>query len=70
MFDFLTQEEVTELTGKQRSNAQGAALKAMRIPAVCRPDGRWLVLRATISARFKQPLPERKEIEPDWAALL
>ena len=70
---FLTTEEVAELTGRQRSDAQVRALRFMGIEHKVRPDGSVAVLRAHVERIFGGAIkaPERKTgtSEPDWAAL-
>ena len=46
---FLSPDELTELTGKQRPAAQIRALRSMGIRHHVRPDGRPVVLRADLA---------------------
>jgi hypothetical protein len=63
---FLTEQEVAELTGKQRHRAQVRALARMRIECHVRPDGRPIVSRLV----FAQTMGNgTKEAEPDFEAL-
>ncbi|MCI1005191.1 DUF4224 domain-containing protein [Herbaspirillum sp. C7C8] len=49
---FLTEEELLELTGKQRPRSQQKALNQMGIPFRVRADGKTLVHRETILQLF------------------
>jgi hypothetical protein len=64
---FLTEQEVAELTGKQRHGAQVRALARMGIQCRVRPDGRPIVSRAA----FEQAMGTNtgSQAEPDFGAL-
>lgn len=49
---FLTAEEMIEMTGRQRSDAQVRVLKFMGIEHRIRPDGKVVVLRAHVESVF------------------
>lgn len=49
---FLNDEELLELTGKQRSRSQQKALNQMGITFRVRADGKTLVLKETINQVF------------------
>ena len=61
---FLTQDEMVELTGFQRSSAQARALRTMGVEHKIRADGRVLVLRKHIEELFGAH--KRKEKEHQW----
>lgn len=46
----LTPEEIVELTGRTRANAQARVLNALGIPHRPRPDGSLVVARASVDA--------------------
>ncbi len=48
----LSPRELSELTGKRRSDAQARVLSHMGIPFTTRPDGTLAVLRAAVEARL------------------
>lgn len=67
---FLTPDEVRELTGRLRRDAQAAALRHMGIEHKVRPDGSIAVLRAHVEREFGvDEQTQTKDIEPDWNAL-
>lgn len=69
---FLTREEIIELTGRKRKDAQLAALRFMGIEHRVRPDGSIAILRAHVQQEFAGYHPERgaeKRVEPNWAAI-
>jgi hypothetical protein len=67
---FLTPDEVRELTGRQRRDAQAAALRHMGIEHKVRPDGSIAVLRAHVEREFGGETTQHQDnIEPDWNAL-
>jgi hypothetical protein len=49
---FLNDEDLLQLTGKQRSRAQQTALNQMGIPFKVRADGRTLVLISVVEQLF------------------
>lgn len=57
---FLTPEELAELTGRRRSDAQAAALRSMGIEHLRRPDGRIVVSRAHVDAMLGVAAPSAK----------
>ena len=69
---FLTVDEVRELTGRQRRQAQGETLRALGIEHRVRPDGSVLVLRAHVEHQLGGGTPstrKRREYEIDRSAL-
>jgi hypothetical protein len=64
----LTADEVAELTGRVRSNAQAKALRSMGIEYRQRPDGSLAVLRSCVEKVLGggDPKPRRKT-EPDFS---
>jgi hypothetical protein len=60
---FLNEEELFELTGKQRARSQQKALNQMGITFRVRADGKTLVLKETIQQHFsaKPPSAPKKE---------
>ena len=69
---FLTPEELTELTGRQRRDAQVRALRYMGIEHRVRPDGTVAVLKTHVEQSFGETQSHDKvvkQIEPDWSAL-
>lgn len=71
---FLTPDELIELTGKRRRDAQVRALRFMGIEHRPRPDGSVVVLRAHVEqvlglvdgALGKKKV---KDVEPDWSMI-
>jgi hypothetical protein len=69
----LSYDELVELTGRRRRDAQLIALKYMGIEHRVRPDGSLAVLRSHVSHIFGAPVdkaalqPTRKE--PNWKAI-
>lgn len=67
---FLTQDEVQELTQRQRRDAQRRVLVQMGISHKVRPDGSLAVLKAHVEKVFDGKLASAKlAAEPDWDAL-
>jgi len=69
---FLTPEELTELTGRQRRDAQVRALRYMGIEHRVRPDGTVAVLKTHVEQSFGETHSHDKvvkQVEPDWSAL-
>jgi hypothetical protein len=68
---FLSDDELTSLTGAKRRDARVRALRAMGIEHRVRPDGTVIVLRSHVEqllggAPSNRVTPER---EPNWDAL-
>ena len=68
---FLTKEELQALTGRQRRDAQVAALRQMGIEHKIRPDGSPAVLRAHVEELLggTRYTTNQDLIEPDWGNL-
>lgn len=67
---FLTPEELAELTGRRRSDAQAAALRGMGIEHLRRPDGRIVVSRAHVDAMLGvAPSAKVKDFTLDLSAV-
>jgi hypothetical protein len=69
---FLDRDELVELTGRRRSDAQVRTLCAMGIEHRVRPDGSVAVLLAHVEQLFGATAPVRRQeqnAEPDWSAL-
>lgn len=67
MSDYLSADELIELTGRTRRKAQLRALARQGIPAITNADGKPLVLRA---ARDSIMSPKRRrKPEPNWGAI-
>jgi hypothetical protein len=68
---FLTVEEVRNLTGKVRNQAQIAALRHMGIEHRVRPDGTVAVLRAHVESSLGLLNQARNItlVEPNWSAI-
>ncbi|SPA44654.1 DUF4224 domain-containing protein [Cupriavidus taiwanensis] len=66
----LSEEELRELTRKQKYSAQIRALRAMGIEHKVRPDGTVAVLRSHIERLMDGGSKTRKEKtwEPNWGA--
>ena len=60
---FLNDEELFELTGKQRASSQQKALNQMGITFRVRADGKTLVLKETIHQHFSANLPSTPKKE-------
>lgn len=67
--DFLTDEEIREITGKRTPAAQYRCLVQMSIPCIQRPDRSILVLRANALKRLGMTAEPKKNTEPNWSAL-
>jgi sialic acid synthase SpsE len=68
---FLTSDEVKELTGRVRRDAQVAALRFMGIDHKKRPDGSLAVLRSHVDKLLggeTEKKPEKAR-EPNWDAI-
>jgi hypothetical protein len=68
---FLTPDELIDLTGYQRSDAQMRVLRFMGIEHRQRPDGKVIVLRLTVEKLLGASIVNRvgKAIEPNWSAI-
>lgn len=61
----LTPDELRELTGRKRNDAQRAELRAMGIPYRVRTDGTVVVLRIDVEGRRATISPQREpELRP------
>lgn len=64
----LTRDELHELTGKARSDAQRRVLESMGIPYKARPDGSPAVLRQVVQILMGAPAatirPREPEVQP------
>lgn len=65
---FLTDNEVRELTRRERYSAQVRALRRMGIDHRIRPDGSVLVLRSHVESLFSGHVASNDQ-EPNWGAL-
>ncbi len=50
--DFLSDDEIELVTGRQRFSAQKRMLERMKIPFIPRPDNTLLVLRSNVLRKF------------------
>jgi hypothetical protein len=69
---FLTDTELTDLTGAKRRECRVRALRAMGVEHRIRPDGRVIVLRSHVEALLGGALPvivSGQELKPDWSSL-
>jgi len=69
---FLTEAELTELTGAKRRDCRVRALRAMGVEHRIRPDGRVIVLRSHVEALLSGALTaivSASSSEPNWSAL-
>ncbi|SDH11724.1 protein of unknown function [Paraburkholderia phenazinium] len=57
---FLTENELAELTGKRRHNAQVKVLRGMGVEHKIRPDGSIVVLRAHAERILGERAPKSK----------
>jgi hypothetical protein len=62
----LTDDELTQLTGKSRPSAQIKALRYMAIDHKRRPDGSIVVLRHQIGDPCSESATTIKRTEPNW----
>jgi hypothetical protein len=62
----LTDDELTQLTGKTRPSAQIKALRYMAIDHKRRPDGSLVVLRNQLGDPCADNTPTTKRTEPNW----
>lgn len=65
---FLTDDELTGLTGKQRNSARIRVLNSMGVQHKMRPDGSIAVLRAHVARLFGEKSAKSKiaEWQPSW----
>lgn len=68
---FLDVDEIAQLTGRTRSDAQVRALRFMGIEHRVRPDGSVAVLRSHVQQVFGDTgaAPTMQNVEPDWSAI-
>lgn len=70
---FLTREEISQLTNRQRHDAQARALRFMGVEHRIRPDGSMAVMRAHVEKMFcgeqSAASTRIKIIEPNWSAM-
>jgi len=69
---FLTDDELTDLTGMKRRDGRVRALREMGVEHRIRPDGRVIVLRAHVESLLggaPGPIVSGPDPEPDWSAL-
>jgi hypothetical protein len=67
---FLSEDELTSLTGMKRREARVRALRTMGVEHRIRPDGRVIVLRSHIESLLGGTRGTIVSIpEPDWSAL-
>ncbi|AMU06279.1 DUF4224 domain-containing protein [Burkholderia cenocepacia] len=62
---FLTDEELTELTGKRQNAARIRVLNSMGVQHKIRPDGSIAVLRAHVERLFGEK-PQKDDPEAAW----
>lgn len=60
----LTDEEVIELTGRQKREAQRKVLSELSIPFRIRPDGTLVVLRAAMEVALGHAPTNKKQTSP------
>lgn len=67
----LTPDELQQLTGRKRRDAQVPVLRHMGIEHRTRPDGSVVVLRAHVEQvlGLSGSPPKASEFEPDWDAI-
>lgn len=64
---FLTEDDLTELTGKRQNAARIRVLNSIGVQHKIRPDGSIAVLRAHVERLFgEKPKPESQEWKPSW----
>jgi hypothetical protein len=67
---FLTPEEIKQLTGKEKRNAQIRALNQMGIVHKVRADGSPVVLESHVNKVLGGSVQTKnKEAEPNWGAM-
>jgi hypothetical protein len=62
----LTDDELTQLTGKTRPSAQVKALRYMAIDHKRRPDGSIVVLRNQLEDPCSESTAKPRRTEPNW----
>lgn len=66
---FLTEDELTELTGKRQNAARARALNSMGVQHKTRPDGSVAVLRAHVERLFGEKGSNKTKLtewQPAW----
>lgn len=65
---FLTDDDLTELTGKRQNAARIRVLNSIGVQHKIRPDGSVVVLRAHVERLFgeKPSKPEKEPWKPSW----
>ncbi|WNC91726.1 DUF4224 domain-containing protein [Paraburkholderia sp. FT54] len=65
---FLTEDDLTDLTGKCRNSARIRVLNGMCVQHKIRPDGSVAILRSHVERLFgeKPAKPSEPEWQPDW----
>lgn len=70
---FLTDEEIIELTGKRRRDAQVRVLRFLCLEHRVRPDGSLVVLRSHVEQTLNGLPASRakvaKDAQPNWSAI-
>lgn len=69
---FLNDEQLHELTGRQRRDAQVKVLRFMGIEHRVRPDGSVAVLQAHVDKTFggvADKVSKVKRVEPNWTGV-
>jgi len=68
---FLSDEELQQLTGKKRRNAQATELNHLGIDHKRRADGSIVVLRAAVewALGLRQERKAARPVEPNWEAI-
>jgi hypothetical protein len=70
---FMTDGEVTNLTGKKRRLARVTVLRTMGIQHIVRPDGMVLVSKAHVESILGGVIQagstNQKEVQPNWESL-
>lgn len=65
----LTQEQLSELTGRRRHDAQAKVLRHMGIEFRQRPDGSLAVSRAHVDAVLGVPVPHSRGLDFELGAV-
>jgi hypothetical protein len=60
----LSPDELRELTGRRRADAQARVLDFMHIPYLTRPNGTLAVLRIHVEVGATMPLQTQPELQP------
>lgn len=66
---FLTQQDLIELTGRRRHDAQATQLNRMGIVHKIRADGMPIVLKSHIDKEFGGSTISSSTKEPNWGAV-